>query len=111
MAFEKVCALDDLWEGEMFEMKVGPRRVLMLRLDGGDVRAFQAACPHQDIPLSEGQFEDGVVICRAHQWRFDARTGQGINPGDCRLAVYPVQVQGDDVLIDVVGVEPCFAHT
>lgn len=109
MAFRKACNLDDLWEGEMTEVDVGEHVVLLVRIDGGDVRAFQGRCPHQDIPLSEGTFDGRVVMCRAHQWTFDADSGQGINPGNCRLAAYPVRIDGDDVLVEVDGVTPCFA--
>lgn len=111
MAFQKACTLDEVWEGEMAEIEIGEHQVLLVGLDGGEVRAFQAVCPHQDIPLCEGKFDGKVLMCRAHQWTFDAKTGLGVNPGDCRLAQYPVRVDGDDVLIDVEGVQPLFAHT
>jgi toluene monooxygenase system ferredoxin subunit len=111
MAYTKACTLDEVWEGDMTEVEVDGQVVLLVGLDGGEVRAFQGMCPHQDIPLCEGRFDGKVLMCRAHQWTFDARTGAGINPGDCKLAVYPVQVQGDDVLVDVHGVQPLFAHS
>ena len=111
MTFRKACTRDDLWEGEMVEVDVGEHAVLLVCADGGEVRAFQATCPHQDIPLAEGKFDGRVLTCRAHQWTFDAGTGRGINPGDCRLAEYPVRMDGDDVLVEVDGVTPLFAHT
>jgi toluene monooxygenase system ferredoxin subunit len=33
-------------------------------------------------------------------WSFDATTGQGISPPNCRLAKHPVKVEGGDVYID-----------
>lgn len=111
MAFQRACALDDVWEGEMAEAEVGGHVVLLVGLEGGEIRAFQGQCPHQDIPLCEGRFDGRTIMCRAHQWTFDATTGVGINPGNCRLAEYPVQVDGDDVLVSVEGVEPQFAST
>jgi toluene monooxygenase system ferredoxin subunit len=111
MAFQKACTLDDVWEGEMFEADVAGQAVLLVRCDGGELHAYQGSCPHQDIPLSEGKFDGKVLMCRAHQWTFDARNGKGINPGDCRLAEYPVKVEGDDVLVELEGVQPLFAHT
>lgn len=111
MAFQKACTLDEVWEGDMTEVEVSEHLVLLVGLDGGEVRAFQAVCPHQDIPLCEGKFDGKVLMCRAHQWTFDAKTGLGINPGDCKLAQYPVKLDGDDVLVDVEGVKPLFAHT
>lgn len=111
MAFKKVCTLDDVWEGEMECYEVDGQEVLLVGLEGGDVKAYQAVCPHQDIPLVEGKFDGKKLICRAHQWVFDACTGVGINPGDCRLASYPIRIEGDLVYVDTVDVKPLFAHS
>ncbi|MES2237699.1 MAG: Rieske 2Fe-2S domain-containing protein [Pseudomonadota bacterium] len=110
MAFAKVCELDDLWEGEMESYQVNGREVLLIGLDGGEIRVCQGVCPHQDILLVEGQFDGKHLICRAHQWVFDAQTGAGINPDDCRLAEYPVRIDDGAVLVDTEGVTPLFAH-
>lgn len=111
MAFKRICALDDVWEGEMSCLEIDGTEVLVVGLDGGEIKAFQAVCPHQDIPLVEGKFDGKTLICRAHQWVFDARSGEGINPGDCRLAVYPIRIEGSDVFVDTADVQPLFAHT
>jgi toluene monooxygenase system ferredoxin subunit len=111
MSFQKVCTLDDLWEGEMESYTVDGQEILLVCAEGGDIKAFQGICPHQDIPLVEGKFDGTKVICRAHLWQFDACTGKGINPDDCALAEYPVRIEGDDVLVRTEGIEPLFAHT
>jgi len=111
MAFTKLCKLDDVWEGEMESFEVNGIEVVVTCNEGGEFKAYQATCPHQDIPLIEGKFDGKTLICRAHQWVFDARTGKGINPADCALASYPIKVEGDDVMIDTVGIEPLFAHS
>lgn len=111
MSFTKVCTLDDLWEGEMEPFTVNGHEIVLVCAEGGDIRAFQGMCPHQDIALAEGQFDGKKLICRAHLWQFDAATGKGINPSDCALAEYPVKVDGEDVFVETVGVEPLFAHT
>lgn len=111
MRYRKACTLDDVWEGEMTEVEIGEHVIVLVGLEGGEIRAYQGTCPHQEIPLCEGKFDGRVLTCRAHQWTFDARTGEGINPGDCRLARYPVQVEGDDVLVGTEGVHPLFAHS
>ncbi|HQN46475.1 MAG: Rieske 2Fe-2S domain-containing protein [Rhodocyclales bacterium] len=110
MAFEKVCTLDDLWEGEMASFEVNGHEVLVLSIEGGDIIAYQGICPHQDILLIEGQFDGKALICRAHQWVFDAKTGRGINPDDSRLVPYPVRIEGEDVFIDTEGITPEFSH-
>ena len=112
MAMEKICTVEDVWEGEMdaFEVTDG-REVLVACLDGGDWRAFQAICPHQETALVEGTLEGTTLTCRAHLWQFDLVTGRGVNPSDSRLADYPVEVDGEDVLVDVAGIEPYYSHT
>lgn len=112
MSFEKICTLDDIWQGDMgsFETRDGTE-VLLVYPDGGELRAFQNICPHQHFELIEGTLEDNVLTCRAHLWQFDANSGQGVNPVDCALANYPIKIEGDDVYIDVAGIEPLYSHT
>ena len=112
MAFEKICSLDDVWEGEMEEFGTSSGQdVLVVCIEGGRIKVFQAMCPHQEIALVEGTFKDGVVTCRAHLWQFDCETGNGLNPTDCRIVEYPSKVEGEDVYVDVEGIEPCRSHT
>ena len=111
MAFIRVCSLDDLWEGEMEAFEIEGQDVLLLCLEGGDIKAYQGVCPHQNIPLVEGKFDGKTLVCRAHHWVFDAATGVGVNPGDCRLASYPIKIENDEIYVDVANVAPLFAHT
>ena len=111
MGFKKVCTRDDLWEGEMESFDVDGQEILLVCAEGGDIKAFQGICPHQDIPLVEGSFDGQKIICRAHLWQFNACNGKGINPDDCALAEYQVKLDGDDVLVETVSVTPLFAHT
>lgn len=106
MAFERVCSVDEIWEGDMVGFEVGDVDVLLLWPVGGELRAVQGVCPHQEIALAEGTFDGKVLTCRAHLWQFDARTGKGINPTDCELAAYPVKVENDEVWVDVSAVHP-----
>ncbi len=108
--YQKVASTEDLWEGEMTEVEIDDHVVVLVWPVGSEVRAFQGMCPHQDIPLVEGKFDGKVLMCRAHQWTFDAQSGAGINPGNCRLAQYPVRVDGQNILVSIDGVKPLFAH-
>jgi toluene monooxygenase system ferredoxin subunit len=110
MAFKKICNLDDLWEGEMEAFEIDGHDVLVVWAEGGSPCAFQGTCPHQDIPLIEGKFEAGVVMCRAHQWTFDAKSGKGLNPADTCLSRYPIKIENGEVLVEVEGVQPSYAH-
>mgnify|MGYP006266640053 CR=1 FL=1 len=81
--FVDLVASDQLWDGEMEAYDIGDTEVLLLKVNG-EIRAFDGICPHQSVSLVEGEFEDGMVTCRAHEWRFDALTGESVNPrGEC----------------------------
>ena len=111
MSFTKVCTLDDIWEGEMEPFTVDGHDIILVCAEGGEIKAFQGICPHQDIALSEGKFYGKKLICRAHLWQFDASSCKGINPDDCAMAEYPIKVDGDDIYVETAGVEPLFAHS
>jgi toluene monooxygenase system ferredoxin subunit len=109
MAFKEVCKLDDLWEGEMQSFMVDGQEVLVIRADGGLVRAVQGTCPHQEIPLVEGALQGRTLMCRAHLWQFDIASGDSINPEGCKLSLYPVRVESESIFVDVEGIKPYYS--
>lgn len=111
MAFVKVCTLDDLWEGDMEAFEVEGQRILLVHLPGGEVRATQVECPHQQGDLSEGVLDGTTLTCVVHLWEFDVKTCKGINPQHPRIANYPVKVDGDDIYVDPHGDTPKYAHS
>ncbi len=100
MPRERVAALADLWDGEMRGVRVGGKCVLLVRL-GNEVRAYADRCPHLGMPLSEGELQDGVLTCRAHQYQFDVATGAGTNPRNVRLRPYPVSLVDGDIAVEI----------
>lgn len=84
----------DLWVDEMRGIVVAGCPVLLVRHADGVV-AFRDRCPHQGHPLSQGELEAGVITCPLHRHRFDASSGQGINPlGSCLVRLPVVVTQG-----------------
>jgi len=92
LTLHEVCNVEELWDGEMEVFDVGRTEVLVIKHDGR-VHAYQAHCPHQGVPLVEGKLEKGVLTCRAHLWQFAANTGRGVNPANCRLKRYPLEIK------------------
>jgi toluene monooxygenase system ferredoxin subunit len=90
---------DDLWSGEMRAVTVAGQPILLVVVEGS-VCAYHDRCVHQGVPLSEGRLEDGQIVCRAHEWRYDARTGRGTNPRDTRLRPCAVRLEGGLILVD-----------
>jgi 3-phenylpropionate/trans-cinnamate dioxygenase ferredoxin subunit len=59
-------------------------------------------CSHAAVPLSEGDVEGNLIECWLHGSQFDMRTGKPTSlPASEPVAIYPVRVDGDDVLVDV----------
>jgi toluene monooxygenase system ferredoxin subunit len=99
LTWVRVVDLDDLWEGELIGAEVGDEELIVVHLEGGHIGAFLAACPHQGTSLATGYLEGETLVCQAHLWEFDARTGAGINPSTSCLVARPVRVEDDAVWI------------
>lgn len=110
MAFSKVCAIADVWQGEMETFEVDGTEILLIHTLGGEIHAVQSICPHQEVDLVEGELEGNELTCCMHLWQFDVVSGKGINPDHAELAKYPVKIEGEDVLVDVAGIKAKFAH-
>ena len=66
---------------------------------GGEIFALRDVCSHAEVPLSEGEIYDHTVECWLHGSCFDLRTGQPTGlPATEPVPVYPVKIEGDDVL-------------
>jgi nitrite reductase/ring-hydroxylating ferredoxin subunit len=75
--------------------------VVCLFADGERVRAVDNRCPHMGFPLQRGSLSDGILTCHWHHARFDVATGGTFDQFADELRNFPVEVDGDDVLIDL----------
>jgi toluene monooxygenase system ferredoxin subunit len=105
-----VGTLDDVWEGEATAVDVDGHHVLIANVADIGVRAYQGMCPHQELKLIDGMIAGTTLTCSGHLWEFDLTTGLGINPGDCKLATYPVRVDDDEIFVAVEGVQPLHSY-
>ncbi len=101
----RVAAVGDIAEGEILTVEVKGEPVALCHLEGGEFRAAHNVCTHQIACLSDGWLDGDTIECPLHGGRFDLRTGEGLSaPIERPIAVYPVRVDGDDVLIDASAV-------
>ncbi len=101
MSWTRVCKLSDIAEESALQVEVEGDPVCIAR-SGGEVFAVDDICSHAEVSLSEGDVEDGRVECWLHGSRFDLRTGKATSlPATEPIAVFPVKVEGDEVLVDV----------
>ena len=103
MSFVRVCGVGDVAPGSAIQVDAGDKDVAVVR-DGDDWYAVEDECSHANIPLSEGEVEGCEIECWLHGSRFDLRTGKPSGPPATEpVAVYPVQLSGADVLVDVTA--------
>jgi nitrite reductase/ring-hydroxylating ferredoxin subunit len=103
------CAIEEIAEGGKKTVKVGGKKVLLLR-SGDEVLAVDNRCPHMKMPLGVGKFDGDQITCRFHGSRWDVRTGKrekkawllGGLGGDC-LPTYPVSLREGRVFVDMSG--------
>ena len=80
---------------------VNGREILLVKAKG-EVYACEAECPHQGAPLSGALIKDAEHLsCQRHGYRFNLKTGACREFPEYTLKIYPVQIAGDDVLVEV----------
>jgi 3-phenylpropionate/trans-cinnamate dioxygenase ferredoxin component len=94
--------VDEVPEGTMKMVWVdGTDQVLVVNVEG-EIRAVQGICSHEYFELDKGFLTDKTLTCALHLSRFDLRDGEPLDPpAELPLAVYPVIVENDRVLIEV----------
>jgi toluene monooxygenase system ferredoxin subunit len=103
VTWRAVMPAEDLWEGELTGVQLGPWNIVLVNV-GGEIRAYEDRCPHLGFQLSAGGLDGRNLTCANHRWEFDALTGVGSNPGNCRLAPFGVQVR--DGQIEILAPDP-----
>ncbi|MFO0798845.1 MAG: Rieske 2Fe-2S domain-containing protein [Gemmataceae bacterium] len=95
--------------GKVTDLPAGATTVV--EVDGKDVAVFHHEgrffaiddlCPHMGASLSGGFVEGGVVTCPWHYWRFRLDDGSWADNPKVRIGCYPIHVEGDDVVIEVL---------
>jgi nitrite reductase/ring-hydroxylating ferredoxin subunit len=86
------------------------RHTLCLFSDGDEVHAVDNRCPHMGFPLHRGTVCDGILTCHWHHARFDLRTGGTFDQFADELRRFPVELDGDDVLVDLSPPDDPLAH-
>jgi toluene monooxygenase system ferredoxin subunit len=100
MGFQRVAKIEDLWSGEMIGLDVNGERVLLVNVDQ-HIYAYADSCPHQKSRLSECTLTDKILRCGTHHWEFDVCSGSGVNPRNACLKLFPIRVDGEDILVDI----------
>lgn len=98
---KRLCSKTELpAENKAKEFPVEGRMVCVANVNGA-IAALDNVCPHRGGQLGLGVVLDGKVICPWHGWAYDPATGAIAHLPNDKIAVYPIKLEGDDVLIEI----------
>lgn len=104
MAFRvRVCKLADVVPDELraFPVKGVTWPVLVTSVEG-ELFAMPGVCPHEDVALADGYLFGHEVMCSAHAYTFDLRTGRCRHDRGLELRRYPITIVDDEVWVDLL---------
>jgi nitrite reductase/ring-hydroxylating ferredoxin subunit len=73
---------------------------LSLCYDGSTYHALEEKCPHAGARFGAGGWcEAGMMVCPVHRYKYDLKTGRGLQ-GDY-VETYPTEVRKDGVYVGI----------
>src|SRR5262245_22933710 len=96
----RAARLSDLRAAGRLVVHVDRHTICLFAVDE-EVHAVDNRCPHMGFPLHRGSVCDGILTCHWHHARFDLRTGGTFDQWADELRRFPVEIDGDDVLVDL----------
>ena len=101
MAATRIAAKSELpANNEAKEFTVGDKTICIANVDG-KFAAMDNVCIHRGGPLGQGLVEEGKLVCPWHGWQYDPATGAAAHNPAAKVAVYSVNIEGDDVLVEM----------
>ena len=99
--FTKICGLDQLTESEGKRFIIDDVEIALFKI-GDDVYALENICPHQHSALIYDGFIEGEhVVCPAHGWMFNLKTGN-LPSGSKGLDAYEVKISENDIYVKII---------
>ncbi len=101
MSFVKLTTQSELPKpGEAKEFELGEKTICVANVNG-TITAMDNVCLHMGGPIGQGYIEGEKIVCPWHGWEYNIKTGELGDDPKSKLAVYPIKVENDDVLVDV----------
>ncbi|MFZ1518527.1 MAG: Rieske 2Fe-2S domain-containing protein [Ignavibacteriaceae bacterium] len=102
--YTKVCRVTELRENQGKRFLINDVDIAVFKVNG-EIFVLNNVCPHQHTSvIYDGFIEDGCVVCPAHGWMFNLRTG--LQPTGAKgLDSYPVNIINDEVFAIVKAKE------
>jgi (2Fe-2S) ferredoxin/nitrite reductase/ring-hydroxylating ferredoxin subunit len=100
--WHRVCAAADVPVNGLKEVGAAGERMCIVNTGAGFV-AFQAMCPHENIPLADGVCDGAVLTCLEHMWQFDVKTGAPMGDAQEGLKGYPLKEEKGEIYVALGG--------
>jgi len=101
ISFTKICSVHDIEEDAGKRFIINETEIAVFKTNG-NIFALSNICPHQQTALIyDGFIEEGSVVCPAHGWKFDLRTGNK-KSGSRGLDSYEVKIIDEIIYVKVV---------
>lgn len=94
-----VAQLKDCPEGQAVAAQLDGVELVVLNVNG-TVTIFEGRCPHQGTLLAEGSLSNGILVCRAHGWRFDGASGSRVDDPHTCLKQFGARVEDGRILVN-----------
>lgn len=102
----RVAAACEIPEGTATAVRVSDEPICVVR-SRGRWHALRDECTHGQVPLSEGDVEDGTIECWLHGSQFDLSSGVPLTPPATEpVQLFPIRVDGDDVYVAATPIDP-----
>jgi nitrite reductase (NADH) small subunit len=86
--------------GEAKEFSCGDRTICVANVNG-TISAMDNVCIHRGGPIAQGTLEGDKMVCPWHGWQWNTKTGEATHNPSAKVAVYPIYVEGEDLVVDV----------
>ena len=101
ISFTNICSVHDIEEDDGKRFIINETEIAVFK-SNGNIFALSNICPHQQTALIyDGFIEAGCVVCPAHGWKFDLRTGNK-KSGSKGLDSYEVKIVDEIIYVKVV---------
>jgi len=99
--FRRLTATHEIPLGEMRSFDLGFYNVVIVHTDDGFF-ALRDECTHDSALISDGELDDGEVVCSRHGARFDPATGAVKGPPALvPIDTFELKIDGEDILVRV----------
>jgi 3-phenylpropionate/trans-cinnamate dioxygenase ferredoxin component len=100
VTFVRVASSEEIPPGTRRRIDVEGYDVTILNVDGR-LAAVGSRCPHEGGPLGDGAVAADRITCPLHRWTFSLRDGRAVTDRRVSARIFPVRVEGTDVLVGI----------